>query len=212
MPQRYTQHDTALVDPTSGHLLFELADNPLVGRPSRGSPGSPTKIEFQFPPKITGDNRKANWTEQDLQGKEPVAVLGLTGPRELTMTWTYIIDSLREAGGAGGGLWTPERVASNIKRLRGYYSLLRRKDTRANLVVKFKIWQVGGSQPVSARIRSIDVKYGETLVGPPARAFYLRSDVTCDIRLWEQQGQVEKGENPVQKIPGLIPEIPPDWY
>ena len=73
MPVDYAGHDFLLAE----ECELELPDGELVN--------------FQFPPRILSDNRKGNWNEGDLRGEEPVAVFKNSGPREMTMSWTYIV-------------------------------------------------------------------------------------------------------------------------
>ena len=201
-------------------------------------------IEFQFPPKVLTDGRKGNWFEGELTGgKEPVAVFKTSGPRQLSLSWTYIVDSFK----ADSTSWNIERITRNIRTLRGYFANARARGdgsvygARDGLVVEFWAWCIGGSTPISARIVGIDVKYGETMVFPPASntesggtsAFPLRTDITIDFRLWtkllyavnKQTGMVDAAPNPdgtagtptnrevgLQDLNRLTDFEPPDWF
>jgi len=199
-------------------------------------------IEFQFPPKVLTDGRKGNWFEGELTGgKEPVAVFKTSGPRQLSLSWTYIVDSFK----ADSTSWNIERITRNIRTLRGYFANARARGdgsagARDGLVVEFWAWCIGGSTPISARIVGIDVKYGETMVFPPASntesggtsAFPLRTDITIDFRLWTKllyaknaEGMVDAAPNadgtpgtPTRSEFGLLDLDrltdfePPDWF
>lgn len=201
-------------------------------------------IEFQFPPKVLTDGRKGNWFEGELTGgKEPVAVFKTSGPRQLSLSWTYIVDSFK----ADSTSWNIERITRNIRTLRGYFANARARGdgsvygARDGLVVEFWAWCIGGSTPISARIVGIDVKYGETMVFPPASntesggtsAFPLRTDITIDFRLWTKllyavnaEGKVDAPIDPATGLPGaatnrevglqdldrLTDFEPPDWF
>jgi len=182
MPAFYTGHDISISD----ECELELPD------------GGP--VLFQFPPKILSDNRKGNWNEGDMRGDEPVAVFKNSGPREIGLTWTYIVD---------GGQWTTSTVASEIHRIRGYFAnVLSEEDRMRSLVCKFKYGLFGGQDAFSARIKSIDVKHGDTIVMPDGNAslaFPLRSDISIDLRLWTSS----KGK---QSLDGLKNQLTPEWY
>jgi hypothetical protein len=180
-------------------------------------------IEFQFPPKVLTDGRKGNWFEGELTGgKEPVAAFKTSGPRQLSLSWVYIVDSFE----ANSTSWNIERITRNIRTLRGYFANARwqgnvtGRSARDGLVVQFWAWCIGGSRPMSGRIIGIDVKYGETLVYPPAgttesgstSAFPLRTDITVDFRLWtkllypaaDTEGKVPGAVDPVTNKTGLV--------
>lgn len=165
-------------------------------------------IEFQFPPKITNDSRKGSWDEGELRGTEPVAVFSTSGPREMTIRWTYVVD---------GNTWTIERITKNIRTLRGYFALVRDdKSSRKALVVKAQLWCILPSQGqlATGRIKSVDVKYGETMIIPKGNAqgsFCLRSDITVEFRLWTKAAAAD-GSEKVQDIEGLADRSSPAWF
>src|SRR4051794_30825544 len=106
MPQLYTKHDEEL-------CAFVLL---VLNGP----------VEFQFPPRLTSDNRRGTWSEGELRGTEPVAVFSTSGPREMSLSWTYIVD---------GGKWTVDKISENIRRVRGYFAEVRKAGTTRNLIV-----------------------------------------------------------------------------
>lgn len=176
-----------------------------------------TKIEFQFPPKITSDNRSGTWKEGELRGKEPIANYTTSGPREMTMAWTYIVEDRAEKGKG----WTAQRIAQNVRNLRGYFSRVRAKGDQRNLVIEFGMWAhtanvdggySGSDYRATFRLKSVNVKHGPSLIVPtysdlnsatsqtnanllnntiPFIAYPLRTDVVVDIRLWTNQGALQ---------------------
>jgi len=220
----YTSQDRSFIK----GVKFELANDFPLGHQS----GSGKSMEFQFPPRITSDGRKGSWEEGELRGVEPIAVFKTSGAREISLKWTYIVD---------GGKWTAERVSNNVKKLRGYFAQLKGEGgqpvagSRAALIVKFKMWRHGDPRDyMTARIKAIDVKHGETLVcdtvdgrrtGSGAASgrgagrktfsdaiFPLRTDITVDLRLWSQGSAAKSGDKPHQDLKGLLPSTPPLWY
>lgn len=162
--------------------------------------GSGSKIEFQFPPRMVSDNRSGTWKEKEMPGKEPNATFRLSGAREMTLAWTYIVD---------GQTWSTDKIAKNVKALRGYFAKVRGASVPGkNLIVKFKMWLVGGKDTMSCRIRSITVKHSDTIVGQGDNAYPLRTDITVDLRLWTKANQDGKH---IPDIP-LNNDITPDWY
>jgi hypothetical protein len=165
--------------------------------------GNTHEVLFQFPPRILSDNRKGSWKEGDLRGKEPVAVFKTSGPREISLSWTYIVD---------GQDFTTAVIAEEVHAIRGYFAQVRDKKARArNLIVMFKYILFGGQQPMSARIKSIDVKHGDTIICPPGepeQSFPLRTDITIDLRLWTKGGD----EEATQDLADLKEKLTPEWY
>lgn len=185
MPMRYTLQDRNLAEA----VKFDFINQGI-------------KIEFQFPPKITSDNRKGEWNEENIPGTEPVATFSKSGPREITLTFTYLVD---------GGKWTTGAISTHVHNLRGYFSRYRDGDEGfRNLVVAFKMWYHGGEKPISSRIKGVSVKHSETIIVPGGnvnRAYPLRTDVTVDLRLWTKGGPLA-----TQDLPDLVTVEDPNWY
>lgn len=198
MAQRYAVHDLRLT---------QLAELQFVDNLTTDSNGNITSIArsaipLQFPPKILSDNRKGNWNENNqVAGKEPVATIENTGPREFALLLTYIVD------GDSQGTWTTDRISKITHRLRGYYALMRNKGDARNLFVNFKYIGFGGSEPITCYIRGIDVKHGDTLMYSPSnpeQSFPLRTDVTLDMRIWVRSD--------IQDVEGQTQQYLPEWF
>jgi len=182
------------------------------------SPGSDTKasgqIQFQFPPKVTSDNRRGQWkTDSDLAGDDKSVVVSIGSNREMSITWRYIVDGFR---------WNIDRITKNIRTIRSYYAIIKDKaNNRDNLVVDFKLWAIGGKDPISGRLKSVDIKHGDTIVRDmndnsesDIAAYPLITDVTVDFRVWTDDIKKESAANSGQTlyaVNGLKP-MTPDWY
>jgi hypothetical protein len=218
-------------------------------------------IEFQFPPKISTDSKRGNWKDTGVPGgAEPIAIFMTAGPRDISMHFSYIVThgsnsddiNFRQTNQIGGGAtvdnrWTAEKIHRQLRKLRGYFVLMRDKAIGgdggfAKLIVKMKLAGMGGFSIMTGRIIDVNVKYSDTLVASNsgledrtvsngnftnnngneyldistttyANAFPLRTDVTLNLRLWTQLGEVEEPESdPVVPLPGLLDTIPVDWY
>lgn len=176
MPIPYTRHDRGIAD----SVIFNfLAPDPSDDGPDSG------KITFQFPPKMVSDNRRGNWKEGELAGTEPVSVFATSSAREMTLTWSYIVEYTRSSG---GNQFDIDFVRRNVNRLRGYFANYRANNQdRKGLIVRFKYSAITGTYPWTCRIKSVDVKYSDNLIGPPNRVFPLRTDITVDLRLWTEE-------------------------
>lgn len=181
MAQRYTDHDLALAK----DVLLELKNG---------------RILFQFPPKLVTDNRRGIWNDENLRGTEPIAVFSTSGPREMSLQWTYLVDS--------GKLWNSVVVSSQVRAIRGYFAQVRTNETTRNLVVKFRYGQHTGGDTMTCRVTDISVKHSETLVGTGKNIYPLRTDVAVELRLWTKGGSGEK----LQNIPALADKEKAEWY
>lgn len=167
------------------------------------------RIEFQFPPKIPSDSRRGTWDEGELRGFEPISTFKTSGPREITLEYTYIVD---------GAIWTTTKVAEQVKKIRGYFAQVRNaKDEHRNLIVKFKMFLHGGEQPISARLSNINIRHSETYIVPcvggspdVSKAFPLRTDISLDLRIWTEGFKGDDGK--IVSLTGLDQFEPPEWY
>lgn len=160
-----------------------------------------SQVKFQFPPHVPDDGRKVEWGEGNLQGIEPVAEYKTSGPRAFSLVYTYIVD---------GGKWTIPVIQAQLRLIRGYPARMRDQGNPDAMIVKLKLWEIGGQSVVHARILNISIKHGDVLIAPeaaPRRPFPLKTDVTVDLRLWSKAGT-----KPQQEVVGLNDIIPPDWY
>ena len=180
-------------------------------------------IEFQFPPRILSDNRSADWNEGNLPGSEPVANYKTSSAREMSLQFTYIVDdySTDIPDKTFNGIWSIGRIKKQIVKLRGYFSLLKNNNKRSAQIVYFRYPLFTGYETWSCRIKNVNVKHGETIVGNPLvnvgsgylpSVFPLRTDVTLDIRLWTTGGTTE--DDQIQNIEGLKgnPDIQSLWF
>jgi len=210
MTWKYIPADKALNDA----FLLRL---PEPNGPMPGFAGGNYKgglIEFQFPPKIVSDSRKGTWVENDVVGDEAAAAFSFTGSRIITINWSYVVD---------GGLWTVDRITHIVRTLRSYFIEARQLMIgNKNLVIFVKFWAIGGSKEMSARMKSVDIKHGETMVIPSLTsndgtehsgadyAYPLRTDISVDLRLWTK-GMGEGGPEVLADI-NELKAITKEWY
>jgi hypothetical protein len=199
MAMKYTKFDTELCD----SILLVLNGGGRPGNVDKeGKQREGLRVKFQFPPKITTDSRKGEWDESSFQGSEQIALYTKSGPREITLIFTYIVD---------GGKWTTYEISNQVYQLRRYFSNYRGDNGFIrDLAVRFRMWYFGGKDPMSFRIKGVDVKHSETLVAPNgdvSKAYALRTDVTVDLRMW-----ITGGDHKVQDLPDLENFVLTGWY
>jgi hypothetical protein len=201
MTQHYAQHDKRLIN--NENLSLQLL-NPEVNDTNKLAHNGGS-LFFQFPPKILTDNRKGEWSENNIPGREPVAAFKRSGAREFGLVITYIVDSISNKD----GYFSPDRISQITHFLRGYYAEGRNTADQRNYVVKFKYIGYGGKDPISCYIRGIDVKHSDTIILNPdteIRSFPLRTDITLDMRIWSSAD-----EESLQDIAGTD-TLTAAWY
>ncbi len=207
---RYTQFDLDILD----SIVFSIPVG--INEVDIGGPNKPEvvsnqqfeNVKFQFPPKIFNDTRKADWKEEQTPGPEPIAAWNTVSSREFTLVWRYVVD---------GGTWDTETVAKQVKLVRGYFARIRSAgdgSAERAFVAYLRLWLFGGDV-ISVRLKSLDVKHGETLVSPlddslRILVYPLVTDISASLAIWTM-GRNEQGSF-VQSVPGLSPNQPPEWY
>lgn len=180
-------------------------------------------VEFQFPPKILSDNRRGTWLEPELPGTEPVANYKTSGAREISLSFTYVVDShftqqfgFQFVPQLGNGQWSIDRIKEQTQKLRGYFTLIKLNNgDRKSMLVYFKYPFLTGKDDWTCRIKSVDVKHSETLVGEPNNIFPLRTDIIVDLRMWTTGTTESKREvQAIQDFVGLSSEPKREdlWY
>lgn len=157
------------------------------------------RVEFQFPPRVAGDSRTANFDEAFIRGTEPNAIFQGSGSRQLTLEWTYIV---------GHGNWDIAKVADALSTIRSYFYFgIGKQD--ANAIVLVKLASHGAREPMSMRIHDLQIKHGSAYVKDNQEAIPLRSDVSVTLKTWTQGGQPQADKK--QNVKGLIPELTGRW-
>jgi hypothetical protein len=170
MAVEYSPFDLALCDPRN--MFMELRVGGEQAKPLGNFVGElgRSKVLFQYPPKIESDDREAKWDEKEMRGDEPMALFKTSSARKITMKWSYVIDdpssndtSPSAFGGAAGGakvpIWNIPTIKEQIRRLRGYFNLVKAAPREAPLVIRLKLWGIGGPTPTTGRLVSVNVKY-----------------------------------------------------
>ena len=199
MVQIYTRHDVLLREACILKLQQLTNDGGL----------RELDVEFQFPPKILSDNRKGSWVEGELRGSEPIAVFKTSGPRDITFSWSYIVDR----DGDENTKFSTAFIAKQVKLVRGYFASVRAiKERQRNLVVKFKYILFGGTNIMTCRIKSINVKHSDTIICPGNNinnSYPLKTDIIIDLRLWTKGGA---DKDQTQLLESLRDKLNPEWY
>ncbi len=183
------------------------------------------KVDFQFPPKITSDNKSGEWDEgvSNQFISEPLATYKGARSRTINMKWCYIVD---------GEKWTTKRISTIVKALRGYYARIDKKyyspiDTQP-LEVLLRIYRHIDYNWLSFRLDSVDITHSENIIIPEQvdgtkypfvvaedevnpfgddvrlEAFPLRTDITVTLKPFLNgkiaTGESNTGEGPIQPI------------
>ncbi len=175
-------------------------------------------LMFQYPPKVTGDSRKATWKEEtNIPGTtEPIVLFASSGPREISIAFSYIYN--KEPVTGGGGVWDAVKIQEQLRLCRGYFQRVTALARQRNLAIWAKFWGIGGQNWMTFRMLNLDIKYSETLIREKddlngKNAFPFRTDVTMTLATWTQN--LAEGAPPDranQRLPFLESRLTPEWY
>jgi hypothetical protein len=171
---------------------------------------SSNAIKFQFPPKIFSDNRSGTWQETQVPGDQPTQIIVTSGARKFALEWTYVI------GMAG---WTVDDVKHQVLMLRNYYTT--RYNTSTHYIVMFKMWKLGGSEPMSCRLSDIDISYGKAIYVPSTttsenstpdyeEAFPVVTNIKVGMQLWTRGNAISSKTNEKTGVVTAAPVVPTD--
>lgn len=170
-------------------IIFLEAPETASGLPLGEEP-----LPLQFPPRITSDNKSADWTETFKGSWEPQAVWKGSTARKITLELTYIVD---------GKSFGTQEVALITKQCKGYFY----RNIKSNIpIMKLKMYNhIGQELPGDFRLLDVTITHGDTIIDDGAGQFPLLTKISITGALTTQVG----GE---QKIDSLQQQPPIDWY
>ena len=137
-----------------------------------------TSLDIQFPPKITSDSRKMNWSEHKSgYGTDPTAHYSGNSGREISIKFEYIVedDSIGD-----GPRWNLGKIKNNINLLKGIFTGFKKKNkaeegdaegagggllgNNGQVLIKFKYPLITGKDPKTFRVSAVSVEYSDELV------------------------------------------------
>lgn len=168
MGQSYTTNDFILANSSILYLRF----------PTGG--GKTVQPDWQFPPKITGNNMSGDFTGQDVKAPGVYPGFAYAGPNEryFNIETHYIQD---------GSLWTAKRIKQNLKIFRDYYFNLKLiyDDAQHSASIKGLLWDFAGDTETTFFIRSLNIKHGTSYISDDdANVFPLRTDLSFELVAW----------------------------
>lgn len=176
-------------------IEFVADPNPISGFPT-GPGGGSGPLKLQFPPKITGDSKSANWQEENKGSYEPLLVWLGSNPRKITIELTYIVD---------GNQFTTATIANITKTVKAYF--YREIEDSENIpIVKLMVYNhMDTGATADFRLMEANIAHGETIIDDGAGQFPLFTKITITAALVTQV--VNK-----QEVPSLESVPPPQWY
>ncbi len=188
---------------------------------SSGGSGNSRELNvgFQFPPRIISDSKGGSWEERETRGDEPIAYFKTSKARAIRLEWTYIIGESGGRFGPSGAskVWTNDMVRNMVSGLRGYFHRITASGKGDGLVVYFKMWNHGGQEEMTCRILQFDIAHSKSIVVPDGdvdKAYPLRTNVSCDLRLWTKTGSTgaaSGSEDEKMNVEALKSMVPEQW-
>lgn len=158
------------------------------------------KIDFQFPPKITGEtNAWVVGEQENLLSYGPLKVLAGMAGRTINVEWEYIATDNKFSG---------KIITGHLRNLKQYYFAFRAKGSKQNAIHPVVQFKYGAVVPdlVNFRMMNLTITYGPELVVQGGDLFPLYSKAAIVLELASTLG-------PPDKL--LVPDlrrVEPAWY
>ncbi len=159
MPIIYTAHDLQVTQ----SIKFKIRDEPeFADSISSLSEFIGKDFPFQFPPRVRGDSKSAEWTEKSTKSYEPTAFFAGASPRKLTVEATYVVD---------GGQWPGSKIAKLAHAAKAYfYRSIENTAEGFGPVVEISALYGAIEEQSTWRMTEVGVEYGDEIVNDGASA------------------------------------------
>jgi len=153
-------------------------------------------VNFQFPPRITGDNKRAEWKEIPVASYEPLAFWMGADARKITMQFEYIVTSR-------SGSWTITAINGELLKLKSYFYNTVVDGLRQYPLVKLSLYDYSPKPESNTerlgtwRMFDIDIKPDGPILLDGSHSFHLKHTVTTNLALVTANNSPSK---PQQKI------------
>ena len=229
MAFKLTESDQAIAESCS--LVFygkQAGTSKEVHLAQKGNIGkcTGTAINFQFPPQVTSDSKSMNWESKANATMPPIAYVKSIDARKISLNWTYIVTDE-----FGNGSWDVEKVAKEVKKIRGYInSGVGENQTGATVknlknqdfIIYFKYglfgdggaaYNEGPGDCYTFYCAAVDVKHSGPMIyeGFTNKVFPLRSDISLTLIEWTS-GRTKDTLNVSANIPLLVKYPTPGWF
>jgi len=171
------------------------------------------QVMFQFPPTIKSDNKMINWMEKDIRNEEPLAIFMGSKPREIDLSWTYIV-------GVGGKAWSAAAIAKLVKSFRQFFY----NKVGNGLIIHFRAYDVvgkSGGPTATFRAEGISVSHDGPIMNDSSTYYPLRTDLNMKLKFWTKgepgsEQQKAESEEKLTLLDGLkdysFLRNNPEWY
>jgi hypothetical protein len=171
------------------------------------------KIELQFPPRIRGNSKKANWLETDRVSYEPQAVWKGSGPTNLTVELKYVV-------GAGKG-WGVAKISEIVHNIMGYfYRPMQAAGGATNPpIITIKLYEVappagGGPANLSTwRMNDVSIEQTDELILDNGKVYPQVTTITMNLSMVTKLAPSPGGRAFQHKKNKKVPLLPAkEWY
>lgn len=162
------------------------------------------RVNFQFPPKVTSDNRDIKFETVARYPMPAFAYPKSVGQRKISLNWTYIVTHTKDDNSG----WNVNKVSAEVRKIRGYTlkgvgNTVPGKEPTAtgfkstDYLIYFKYGLIAGagkaeyfkqaaSECGTFYAEQIDVKHSETLINEndPSKIYPLRTDISITLNEW----------------------------
>lgn len=185
-------------------------------------------INFQLPPRITGDSKRAEWKEVPVASYEPLAYWMGADARKISLQFEYVVTS---KSNSGTSKWNIDYINDQLKKLKSYFYTTITQGIKKYPLVKLNLYDYspkadsGPDRLGTWRMFDIDIKPEGPILLDGSHSFHLKHTVTTNLALvtanntaigTTNTGSVDTGklEKDKQNVSNLFPNgaIISKWF
>lgn len=143
-------------------------------------------INFQFPPRITGDSKRAEWKEIPIASYEPLAYWMGADARKISLQFEYIVTA---RSNAGTSKWAINYINDQLKKLKSYFYTTVTQGIDKYPLVRLNLYdyspkaESGTERLGTWRMFDIDIKPDGPILLDGSNSFHLKHVVTTNLAL-----------------------------
>lgn len=199
MPFTLTNADQNIVS----QAVMRVYPNP---DPISGFPGSSNgEIAFQFPPRITSENKDMMWEIHNQFNWEPMVIWQGAGARKVNFEAEYVVTS------RGNGPWTIQKIADITKTFKAYFYHTAGDGAVTNMpLIQFRIYEHAPDYDVFWRSSNCNITHNGALLNINNQVWPLITKVTMTLELITK---IQVGDGVLHQMDAPVPAKPrSNWY
>lgn len=183
----YTQQDLKITNPDgSGGLYMRVVNKLIIDDEELDG-----IINFQFPPLVKSDQKKANWKTIDQASFEPVAFYMGSEARAISLQWEYVVTSKNSSGSTK---WNIDRITKMLRNIKAYFYVTLSEGAEATTFPLFhlKLFEYAPLDDKYSTWRGTNVSITPSgpLITDNDKSFYMKHTITANLELMTQNNPI----------------------